>query len=148
MSDYLDFLFLCYLWAILLQFWNKQSLLNSSIFWFYLGGFVYVRCIKKSIKDGRSREAVSVQNQMLWRARGLVKNSSVTWQIQYSRRVLALLWGGAAVKNLQYECRQRLCPTRTKGGVEVDRESVLKQELLQGISQGCSPSYSLLLWGQ
>lgn len=49
----------------------------------------------------RSREAVSVQNQMLWRARGLVKNSSLTWQIKYSRGVLALLWGGATVKNLQ-----------------------------------------------
>lgn len=53
------------------------------------------------MKEGRSREAVSVQNQMLRRARGLVKNSSLTWQIQFSRGILAFLWRGAAVKIMQ-----------------------------------------------
>lgn len=55
----------------------------------------------KSIKERRSRETVSLQNQMFGRVRSLVKDSSLTWQIKYSRGFWALLWGGAAVKNLQ-----------------------------------------------
>lgn len=42
---------------------------------------------------------------------------------------------GSCQKSAEYEPRQRLCPPRTTGGVQVGRESVLNLELLQEIPQ-------------